>query len=130
MAGAVDGVVGLGVDIVDIERFAGFLERRKIAATRLFTEAEMAHAARRTNPAAFLAARFAAKEATLKALGLGLGEMRFAEIEVVRHESGRPELRLHAKAAATAASMGARRWLVSLSHTHNMAQATVLALSN
>ena len=71
----------------------------------------------------------AAKEATLKALGYGLGGMRMADIEVVRADDGRPELVLHGDASSTAAGHGVGRWLVSLSHTDNLAQATVVALA-
>ena len=82
----------------------------------------------RRDPAARLAARFAAKEATLKALGYGLGGMRMADIEVVRTTDGRPELVLHGDARSTANGHGVSRWLVSLSHTDHLAQATVVAL--
>ena len=123
------GVVGIGTDLVDIDRFRIVLRRRPSMADRLFTASERSYAARATDPAARLAARFAAKEAALKALGYGLGGMRMADIEVIRAEDGQPELVLHGDARSTAASHGVSRWLVSLSHTDHLAQATVVALA-
>ena len=98
-------------------------------AERLFTADERAYAQRAVDPAARLAARFAAKEAALKALGYGLGGMRMADIEVIRDDDGRPELLLHGDARSRAATRGVGRWLVSLSHTDHLAQATVVALA-
>ena len=123
------GVVGIGTDLVDIDRFRTVLRRRPSVADRLFTAGERTYAERAADPAARLAARFAAKEATLKALGYGLGGMRMAEIEVIRAEDGRPGLVLHGDARSTAADHGVGRWLVSLSHTDRLAQATVVALA-
>ena len=123
------GVVGIGTDLVDIDRFRTVLRRRPSVADRLFTAGERTYAERATDPAARLAARFAAKEATLKALGYGLGGMRMADIEVIRAEDGRPELVLHGDARSTADGHGVGRWLVSLSHTDHLAQATVVALA-
>ena len=122
------GVVGIGTDLVDIDRFRTVLRRRPSVADRLFTAGERTYAERATDPAARLAARFAAKEATLKALGYGLGGMRMADIEIIRAEDGRPELVLHGDARSTADVHGVGRWLVSLSHTDHLAQATVVAL--
>jgi len=125
---SVAGVVGIGADLVDIDRFRMVLRRRPSVVGRLFTAGERTYAERAADPAVRLAARFAAKEAALKALGYGLGGMRMADIEVVRDASGRPELVLHGDASATAAGHGVGRWLVSLSHTDHLAQATVVAL--
>ena len=122
-------VVGVGSDLVDIVRFRAVLQRRPAIAERLFTRDERAYSARAADPATRLAARFAAKEATLKALGYGLGGMRMSDIEVVRDENGRPGLVLGGSARAKAADHGVRRWLVTLSHTDHLAQATVLALA-
>jgi len=123
------GVVGIGTDIVDVDRFRTVLLRRPSVAERLFTVNERTYAHRAVDPAARLAARFAAKEAALKALGYGLGGMRMADIEVVRADDGRPELVLHGAARSRAATHGVGRWLVSLSHTDHLAQATVVALA-
>ena len=122
-------VVGIGTDLVDVDRFRAVLRRRRSVAERVFTSGERAYAEQAVDPAARLAARFAAKEATLKALGYGLGGMRMADIEVVRADDGRPGLMLHGSARSTAAAHGVGRWLVTLSHTDRLAQATVVALS-
>jgi holo-[acyl-carrier protein] synthase len=123
------GVVGIGTDLVDVDRFRTVLRRRPSVADRLFTAGERSYADRAVDPAARLAARFAAKEAALKALGFGLGGMRMADIEVVRDDDGRPEILLHGAARLRATEQGVSRWLVSLSHTDHLAQATVLALA-
>ena len=122
-------IVGIGVDLVDIDRFRAVLRRRPSVAGRLFTAAERAYAERAADPAPRLAARFAAKEAALKAAGLGLGGLRMAEIEVVRSDGGRPVLVLHPAAASIASARGVGGWLVSLSHTDRLAQAAVVALA-
>ena len=121
--------MGIGTDLVDVDRFRTVLRRRPSVAERLFTADERAYAQRAVDPAARLAARFAAKEAALKALGYGLGGMRMADIEVIRDDDGRPELLLHGDARSRAATRGVGRWLVSLSHTDHLAQATVVALA-
>ena len=121
-------VLGIGTDLVDVDRFRTVLQRRPSVAERLFTADERTYAQRAVDPTARLAARFAAKEAALKALGYGLGGMRMADIEVVRTDDGRPELVLHGDARSRAATHGVGRWLVSLSHTDHLAQATVVAL--
>lgn len=123
-------MLGIGTDLVDIDRFRAVLARTPSIAERMFRPAERAYAEQAADPAARLAARFAAKEATLKSLGLGLGGMNLADIEVVRHEDGRPELRLHDAAADVAAAKGAARFLLTISHTDTLAQATVVALAS
>jgi holo-[acyl-carrier protein] synthase len=117
-------MIGIGIDAVDVERFALLLARRPHLATRLFTEGERDAAA---GSAARLGARFAAKEAVMKALGVGLGAFKFREVEVVLLASGAPELRLHGAAAVLAAERGVGRWHVSLTHTALTAQAVVVA---
>jgi len=120
-------VLGIGTDLVDVDRFRAVLERTPGMRDRLFTVGELAYADTSADPARPLAARFAAKEAALKSLGVGLGSMRFVEIEVVRHENGRPELVLHGDAASFAATRGVSGFLVTLSHTDTLAQAVVVA---
>lgn len=121
-------MIGIGTDLVDIDRFRDVLARTPGMRTRLFCEAELAYADASGDPARPLAARFAAKEAALKSLASGLGAMKFTEIEVVRHDDGHPELVLHGESAAFAATRGAGRFLVTLSHTDTLAQAVVVAL--
>jgi holo-[acyl-carrier protein] synthase len=110
-------IVGLGVEIVDAERFARAVARfgPRLEA-RLFTEGERAHVRGRARRAAVesLAARFAAKVAARRALGLGA--IAWQEVEVVRGPDGPPALRLAGAAARRAESLGVRRILLSLSH--------------
>lgn len=123
------GVLGLGTDVVDIERFRDVLRRTPGIVDRLYTADERALCERRRDPAPCLAARFAAKEAVLKAMGSGLGDAGFTEIEVVRAGSGQPSVRLHGGAAALADELGIGRWMLTLSHSDLVATATVLALA-
>lgn len=122
-------MLGIGTDLVDIDRFREVLERTPTIVDRLFRVDEQDYAAQAADPAPRLAARFAAKEATLKSMGVGLGSMKMSDIEVVRHDDGRPELRLHDTAATRAAEFGAGRFLLTLSHTDHLAQAVVVALA-
>lgn len=122
-------VLGLGTDVVDIDRFREVLRRTPSIVDRLYTADERALCERRRDPAPCLAARFAAKEAVLKAMGSGLGDAGFTEIEVVRAESGQPSVRLHGGAAALADGLGIGRWMLTLSHSDLVATATALALA-
>ena len=117
-------MIGVGIDAVDVERFAAVLARRPALVERLFTDGERADAG---GSVLRLGARFAAKEAVMKALGVGLGAFKLREVEVVRLASGAPEVRLHGAAAALAAERGVRRWHLSLTHTALTAQAIALA---
>ncbi len=116
-------MIGLGVDAVDVDRFATVLERQPRMAGRLFTDDERA-----VEAAPRLAARFAVKEAVMKALGVGLGAFAWHDVETVRTESGAPELVLRGAAAELAVDRGVTRWLVSLTHTDTTAVAVVAAL--
>jgi holo-[acyl-carrier protein] synthase len=120
-------VSGIGVDAVDVDRFRALLERRPGVVDRLFTTSEYAYASGSRDPAPRLAVRFAAKEAVLKALGVGIGAADFREVEVRRGESGAPRLELAGRAAALAAERGVARWHVSLTHTDTVAVASVIA---
>jgi len=119
---------GIGIDAVEVDRFRTVLRRTPGVATRLFTDDERAAGARRRDPAQRLAARFAAKEAVMKALGVGLGAFRFHDVEVVNAPSGKPGLVLRGKAAALAASQGVEGWQLSLTHTDQTAHAVAVAL--
>jgi holo-[acyl-carrier protein] synthase len=121
------GVRGIGVDAVDVGRFRQVLERRPALVDRLFTESEQEYARRSRDPGPRLAARFAAKEAVLKALGVGIGAAAFREVEVGRDPEGRPWVRLSGRAAALAARRGVARWHLSLTHTDDVAVASVVA---
>jgi holo-[acyl-carrier protein] synthase len=115
-------IVGLGVDVVDLKRFARTLERTPSVARRLFTDAE------RGSSIPSLAARFAAKEAVAKALGAPPG-LRWHDAEVVVLSSGQPSLRVIGTVAAVAQARGIKKWHVSLSHDGSTATAVVIAES-
>ena len=117
-------MIGLGIDAVDVARFAMILQRRPGFEERIFTEQERSTCGGTVDR---LAARFAAKEATMKALGVGLGAFGFHDVWVEREESGRPRLRVEGRAADLAREAGVRRWHVSLTHTAIVAEAVVVA---
>jgi holo-[acyl-carrier protein] synthase len=118
----------VGVDLVGVPRFRRALQRRPSLAGRLFSEEERAYAARFPDPAERLAARFAAKEAAMKALGTGLFSVRFLDLRVTRGPGGAPGLELSGRALELARRRGVERFLVSLTHTDEMAQAVVVAV--
>jgi holo-[acyl-carrier protein] synthase len=122
------GVIGLGIDAVDIDRFRRVLVRRPGMAERLFTDGERAHAAQHLDPAPSLAARFAAKEAVMKALGVGIGAFAWTDVEVVRPPGGRPSIVVQGQAASLASNQGVGHWHVSLTHTAALAEAVVAAM--
>ncbi len=114
-----------GVDIIEVGRIdAAILRHGDRFFQRFFTHQELIDANGRT-PA--LAARFAAKEAAAKALGCGIGDVGWKDIEIVRDSRRGPQLRLHGPAEALAAHLGLVHWSVSLSHTHEHAMALVVA---
>jgi len=115
-------VIHTGIDVVEVARLEAALERWPRLAERLFTAEERRYAAGRPHPVESLAARFAAKEATMKALGQGWPRISWQDIEVVRGK-GRPELRLTGRAAALA---GDGRLAVSLAHDGGVAVAQVI----
>jgi NAD(P)H-hydrate epimerase len=121
-------ILGIGNDLVDLDRFRRVLERRPGLLKKLFTEAEREYALRRSDPTERFAVRFAAKEAVLKAMGVGIGAADWHEIEVLRDEDGRPSLSLTGRAAALAAQQGVEGWRLTLSHSEIVAQAVVVAL--
>jgi len=113
-------VVGVGVDVVEIDRFAAALARRPRLAERCFTEAEAAYCTAKPFPSQHFAARFAAKEAVGKALGIGM--TRWREVEVVRGR-GAPTIALHGRYAERARRLGVERVHVSLTHGRDSAMA-------
>jgi holo-[acyl-carrier protein] synthase len=122
-------VVGIGIDVVEIDRIRRLMARwQDRFLQRVFTDAELAYALARHDPAQHLAARFAAKEATLKALGTGLSMgVRWREMEVRRGRGQPPRLALSGRAAELGEARGIRRLHVSLSHDAGLAVAQVLA---
>jgi holo-[acyl-carrier protein] synthase len=123
-------VVAIGADLVDIDRMRAIVARQPRFVERVFTDIEREYCLRRSDPAERFAARFAAKEAVLKALGTGLGGADFDDIEVRRHESGQPVLHLTGRAAERAAALGIERWLLTISHSDHLAQAFVAGLGS
>ena len=120
-------VIGIGLDVVDIERFRISLERTPTMRTRLFTPVELEYVAPQADPVPSLAARFAAREAVMKSLGLGLGAFGFHDVWVERAESGAPHLRFTGVALDLAERAGVTRWHLSLSHSGLVAAAYVVA---
>lgn len=114
-----------GIDLIECERVAeGIARHGERFLKRFFTAAERADCEDQPHR---LAARLAGKEAVAKALGTGIGDVRWVEIEILRGERGRPVLHLHGAAAALAAELGLREWDISLTHTKDLASAVVVA---
>lgn len=123
------GVLGVGIDLVDVDRFRRSLQRTPSMRERMFTEGERSYAETANDPTERYAARFAAKEAVMKALGVGLGAFGFHDVEVLRDEGGRPSLRVVGAAELLAVERGVRTWQISLTHTATSAGAVVVALA-
>ena len=121
-------IVGIGIDLVEIVRMERAIERHpERLIQRVFTEAEQRECRGRYRPAMHYAARFAAKEAFLKAVGLGLrGGMRWRDVGVVHAPSGKPSLVVQGRAAERMRELGAVHALVSLTHTDSHASAVVI----
>jgi holo-[acyl-carrier protein] synthase len=125
-------IIGIGIDAVSIERVrraADASERGLRFRTRVFTEAERRTCEARKDPAECFAARFAAKEAVMKALGAEGIAFSFREIEVVRAPSGAPEVVLHGRVAERARTLGVGAIHISLTHAEPLALASVVAES-
>ncbi len=121
-------IVGSGIDLAEIGRIQQSIDRyggRFL--NRVFTPAEQTYCLRKRNWAESFAARFAAKEAGAKALGTGISRgVNWLEIEIVREPGGRPTLHLHGRAAERAALMGVAHIALSITHTSDLAMATVV----
>jgi len=116
-----------GVDLIDIERVHETIERQgQKFIRRVFTQAEQDECAGR---ASSLAARFAAKEAVAKALGVGIGDVRWVDIEIKSDKNKAPYLILHGEGERLANELGLTSWSLSLSHTEEQAIAFVVAMS-
>lgn len=121
-------IVGLGIDRIEIARVARTDERFGARfGRRVYTDAEWAYCRSRPRPAQSLAARFAAKEAAMKALGLGWpGGIAYRDVEIIRAATGAPSLRFTGGAARRAERLGVARAVVSLTHDRTHAAATVI----
>ena len=122
-------IEGIGTDIVDIDRIKSIIERKgKRFLKRVFTGVELDYCMARKNPYPCLAARFAAKEAVLKALGTGLAGCSWTDIEVVRNGYAAPEIVLTGNTGKIAQLKGIIRVLISISHDRGFAIAFALAV--
>jgi holo-[acyl-carrier protein] synthase len=136
--GAVEGqisfmIIGTGVDLAEVGRIQKALEDPRTGVRfrdRVFTPKEIAYCeSRRRGKYESYAARFAAKEAVMKALGRGWGsQVCWLGIEVARATTGKPDIVLHGKTAQRAETMGIRRWALSITHTAEHGMASVIAL--
>ena len=121
-------IVGTGIDIAEVPRIAESIQRfGERFLRRVFTEGEISYCDSKANRVERYAARFAAKEAAMKALGTGWNYgIRWRDIEVMRQPGGRPTIKFHGKAAEFAAKLGAQHLALSLSHTPEQAIASVI----
>ena len=121
-------IVAIGIDIVEIARIEEIFARRgERFRKRVFTRAEIDYCENRASRLESYAARFAAKEAAMKALGTGWGEgVGWREIEVVRAATGAPIIQLHGRALERMTEMGARKAHLSLTHSRDIAMAQVI----
>jgi holo-[acyl-carrier protein] synthase len=119
-----------GVDMIEIERISDALGRHgEHFLQRIYTSAELAECEGDIcQHAPSLAARFAAKEAAAKALGTGIGNISWQDIEILHEGNGQPVLELYSKAKELAATLGLTNWSLSISHTHSHAVAIVIAI--
>ena len=113
MADRIGRIAGVGVDLCEVDRMRKVLERTPSFGNRVFTDAEREYCERRRHPFERYAARFAAKEAVMKAMGVGIGSCPMRAIEVVAASSGAPAIVLHGSAAALAGERGITGWPTS-----------------
>lgn len=119
-------IIGVGIDVAEIERFGAALKRTPTMAERLFVDAELTLPSGERRGIASLAARFAAKEALAKALGAP-GGLLWTDAEVYVEETGQPRLRVSGTVRARALALGVKSWHISLSHDAGIASAVVIA---
>lgn len=119
-------IIGVGIDVAEIDRFRAAMERTPTMAERLFLPSELLLPSGERRGIASLAARFAAKEALAKALGAPAG-LHWTDAEVYVEPSGQPRLRVTGTVAARAAELGVSSWHISLSHDAGVASAVVVA---
>lgn len=122
-------VLGVGTDLCEVDRLREALERTPAMAERVFHPDELAYANRHRDPLPHLAARFAAKEAVMKALGAGLSEVAFTDVVVRPADGGAPTVELSGRAAERARELGVSTCHLSMTHTASTAAAFVVAVS-
>lgn len=118
----------IGIDVVDTDRLRKLLLRRPSFKKRMFTDNELSFIGAGADQVCRLGTRFAAKEAVMKALGVGLGGVHFKDIEVLNKSSGEPEIFLNGTALSLAETRKIKFWRVSLTHTKLICQAMVVGL--
>lgn len=121
-------MIGIGVDLCEVDRMRTALARTPGLRRRIFTTEEQEYCDRRRDPAERYAARFAAKEAVLKALGVGLGACRWTDIEVAKAPSGAPHVVLRGRAQSLATAQRVESWRLTITHTRHLAEAIAIAL--
>ena len=119
-------ILGLGVDLADIERVGRILEKYPRFAERCFTEHEREYAFRFASPERRLAARFAGKEAVMKSMGTGWRRIRWTDIEITG--GGKPTVRMSGNAARRAEMLGVTEVLVTITHTDTDALVMAIAI--
>ena len=121
-------ICGIGIDLVEIRRIENILKKWGEKFTgRVYSESEIEYCQKHAHPAIHYAARFAAKEAFLKSIGIGLaGGARLKDIEVIRNQQGKPGLNLHNKAKTISNRYGTLTVHLSITHTKNYATAVVV----
>ena len=121
-------ILGLGIDVVDVPRIAASLEKfGERFVQRILLPQEITYCFSHTQPAPFIAARFAAKEAISKAFGAGIGaQLSWHDMEVMRRDSGEPFVVLHGKGKELFEKRQAKQLLISISHTDNSAAAVAI----
>jgi holo-[acyl-carrier protein] synthase len=123
-------LIGIGIDVVEVDRIADALERHGEAfRDRIFTADERAYCSSQKRPALHYAARFAAKEAVAKAFGTGIGkDLGWLDMEIIRRPSGQPALQLSGIGKAYAEANGIAEIKISLTHARDYAAANAVAL--
>jgi len=120
-------IYGIGTDIIEVERIRKFIDKGEAFKERIFTQKEKEYSDSHRDPAPFYAARFAAKEAFVKALGTGFIEgIWFDQIEVYHLDRGKPEIRLLGKAKEIADEKGIKKIFISISHVKEWANAVAV----
>ena len=122
-------IVGIGVDVVDVDRVRRLLKRRPRFRERVFTPAEVEYCESKASPAERYAARWAARESCIKALG-GIRGLRYQDISVARQPSGAPQLVLEGSAKVRAEDRGVSRVLISFAHERRTATAFCMAVED
>lgn len=121
-------IIGIGTDIIEIKRIEEIITKSKDEfLNRVFTQGEIEYSNSKKRFIQHFAVRFAAKEAVLKALGIGFREIKWQDIEIINGELGRPQVRLAGRAREIAEEKSIQHWHISLSHSEDKAVAFVIA---